>query len=75
LSPETKSTTDHVSTIAAVTVRVRDRRRRDHVGRKRRAKSGRGNGFTHIAWPTKVVTAEVEILGLDEAASDIPASS
>jgi alcohol dehydrogenase (cytochrome c) len=27
------------------------------------------SGFTHIAWPTKIVTAKVVVLGLDSAAT------
>ena len=26
-------------------------------------------GFTHIAWPTKIVTAKVVVLGLDDTAA------
>ncbi len=28
------------------------------------------SGFTHIAWPTKIVTAKIVVLGLDEAAAN-----
>jgi alcohol dehydrogenase (cytochrome c) len=27
------------------------------------------SGFTHIAWPTKIVTAKIVVLGLDGAAA------
>jgi hypothetical protein len=32
---------------------------------ERCAKSRRAAGFTHIAWPTKIVKAKIVVLGLD----------
>jgi len=27
-------------------------------------------GFTHLAWPTKIVTAKIVVLGLDSASAN-----
>jgi hypothetical protein len=33
------------------------------------AKVAAASGFTILAWPTKIVTAKVEVLGLDSASA------